>query len=159
MGAEYLKNINLRIMTLLREIDPGLARQLHTPFDILVRNFFDTEAPFNPLTSVKLKHPVDVYEDKNGLHLEVACTGLTKKDVGLTIEGDVLRISYEKPNDHFNDREYYYSGIAKRSFNFGYKVVNRFNLSKADAKMENGLLIISVPFSEKAIATKSITIK
>ena len=94
-------------MTLLREIDPGLARQLHTPFDILVRNFFDTEAPFNPLTSVKLKHPVDVYEDKNGLHLEVACTGLTKKDVGLTIEGDVLRISYEKPNDHFNDREYF----------------------------------------------------
>ena len=81
-------------MTLLREIDPGLARQLHTPFDILVRNFFDTEAPFNPLTSVKLKHPVDVYEDKNGLHLEVACTGLTKKDVGLNIEGDVLRISY-----------------------------------------------------------------
>ena len=123
--------------TLMRELDNSLTRQFTTPFDILVRNFFDTEAPFNPLTSVKLKHPVDVYEDKDGLHLEVACTGLAK----------------------YEDREYYYSGIAKRSFNFGYKVANRFQLAKAEAKMENGLLHISIPFSAKAIATKTIAIK
>ncbi len=161
MGAEYLKNINLRIMTtLMRELDNSLAPKLTTPFDILVRNFFDTEAPFNPLTTVKLKHPVDVYEDKDGLHLEVACTGLSKEDIELNIEGDVLRISYEKPTeDTPPNREYYYSGIAKRSFNFGYKVANRFSLSKAEAKMENGLLVISVPQSAKAIATKTITIK
>tara|TARA_R110000787_G_scaffold8268_1_gene27609 strand:- start:157 stop:597 length:441 start_codon:yes stop_codon:yes gene_type:complete len=146
-------------MTLLREIDPGLARRLHTPFDILVRNFFEAETPFNPLTTVKLKHPVDVYEDPKGLHLELACTGLTKKDINLAIEGDVLRISYINKNEQPPNREYYYSGIAKRSFNFGYKVINRFNLSKADAKMENGLLIISVPFSEETTTTKTITIK
>ena len=145
--------------TLLRELDNGLTPRLTTPFDILVRNFFDTEAPFNPLTSVKLKHPVDVYEDKNGLHLEVACTGLAKEDINLNIEGDVLRISYEKGEDNFDGREYYYSGIAKRSFNFGYKVANRFQLAKAEAKMENGLLHISIPFSAKAIATKTIAIK
>ena len=155
--------------TLLRELDNSLTRQLTTPFDILVRNFFDTEAPFNPLTSVKLKHPVDVYEDKNGLHLEVACTGLAKEDVDLNIEGDVLRISYDKEANYakgesdthqqYEDREYYYSGIAKRSFNFGYKVANRFQLAKAEAKMENGLLHISIPFSAKAIATKTIAIK
>ena len=145
--------------TLLRELDNNLTRQFTTPFDILVRNFFDTETPFHPLHSVKLKHPVDVYEDKDGLHLEVACTGLTKEDINLDIEGDVLRISYEKQAEAHEDREYYYSGIAKRSFNFGYKVANRFQLSKADAKMENGLLHITVPFSAKAIATKTIAIK
>ena len=145
--------------TLMRELDSSLTRQFTTPFDILVRNFFDTEAPFNPLTSVKLKHPVDVYEDKNGLHLEVACTGLAKEDIDLNIEGDVLRISYEKGEDTLDGREYYYSGIAKRSFNFGYKVANRFQLAKAEDKMENGLLRISIPFSAKAIATKTIAIK
>ena len=147
-------------MTYLKEIENGLAPRITSPFDILVRNFFDTETPFHPLHSVKLKHPVDVYEDTKGLHLEVACTGLTKEDVSINIEGDILRVSYEKNNDEPTNREYHYSGIAKRSFNFGYKVNNRFNLSKVGAKMENGLLNITIPFSSHVVVEpKSITIK
>ena len=92
--------------TLMRELDNSLAPRLTTPFDILVRNFFDTEAPFNPLHSVKLKHPVDVYENKEGLHLEVACTGLAKDDVSIDIEGDVLRVSYEKEGEMEENRNY-----------------------------------------------------
>ena len=114
-------------MTYLKEIENGLTPRITSPFDILVRNFFDTETPFHPLQSIKLKHPVDVYEDEYGLHLEVACTGLTKKDVNLDIEGDILRVSYTKSDEKHGDREYHYSGIAKRSFNFGYKVNNKFN--------------------------------
>jgi HSP20 family protein len=148
-------------MTYLREIEQGLAPRITSPFDILVRNFFDTETPFHPLHSVKLKHPVDVYEDSDGLHLEVACTGLTKKDVNLDIEGDILRVSYDKEeNNNNNNREYHYSGIAKRSFNFGYKVANTFRLSEVNAKMENGLLRISIPYSPHVVTKpKSITIK
>jgi HSP20 family molecular chaperone IbpA len=147
-------------MTYLKELENGLAPRITSPFDILVRNFFDTETPFHPLHSVKLKHPVDVYEDAKGLHLEVACTGLTKEDVSINIEGDILRVSYEKENDNPTNREYYYSGIAKRSFNFGYKVNNKFNLSKVDAKMENGLLNITIPFSSHVVVEpKTITIK
>ena len=116
--------------TLLHKLDNSLAPRLTTPFDILVRNFFDTEAPFNPLHSVKLKHPVDVYENKEGLHLEVACTGLAKDDVSIDIEGDVLRVSYEKEGEMEENRNYHYQGIAKRSFNFGYKVANVFKLSE-----------------------------
>ena len=147
-------------MTYLKEIENGLAPRITSPFDILVRNFFDTETPFHPLHSVKLKHPVDVYEDSDGLHLEVACTGLTKEDVLINIEGDILRVSYEKGNDDPTNRDYHYSGIAKRSFNFGYKVNNRFNLSEVDAKMENGLLNITVPYSPHVVTKpKTITIK
>ena len=150
-------------MTYLREIEQGLAPRITSPFDILVRNLFDTESSFNPLTSVKLKHPVDVYENKDGLHLEVACTGLAKEDVNLNIEGDVLRISYERPKDYLEmsetgDREYHYSGIAKRSFNFGYKVAGKFRLSEANAVMENGLLRISIPYSPHVV-TKPQAIK
>tara|TARA_R110002049_G_scaffold32780_1_gene108632 strand:+ start:952 stop:1449 length:498 start_codon:yes stop_codon:yes gene_type:complete len=165
MGAEYLKNINLRIMTYLRELENGLAPRITSPFDILVRNLYDTETQFHPLQSIKLKHPVDVYENKDGLHLEVACTGLTKEDVNLNIEGDILRISYERPKDYLDmsetgDREYHYSGIAKRSFNFGYKVASKFRLSEANAKMENGLLRIFIPYSPHVVTKpQSVTIK
>ena len=148
-------------MTYLKEIENGLAPRITSPFDILVRNFFDTETPFHPLNSIKLKHPVDVYEDTKGLHLEVACTGLAKEDVDINIEGDILRVSYTKDDTgKYQNREYHYSGIAKRSFNFGYKVNNRFNLPKVGAKMENGLLNITIPFSSHVVVEpKSITIK
>ena len=148
-------------MTYLKELENGIAPRITSPFDILVRNFFDTETPFHPLNSIKLKHPVDVYEDTKGLHLEVACTGLAKEDVDINIEGDILRVSYTKDDTgKYQNREYHYSGIAKRSFNFGYKVNNRFNLSKVGAKMENGLLNITIPFSSHVVVEpKSITIK
>lgn len=152
-------------MTLFREIDNGLTQQITTPFDILVRNFFDREDPFNPLHSAKMKHPVDVYEDKEGLTLEIACTGLSKEDVDIKIERDVLRIIYDKPKEQTkpttknNTKKYYYNGLTKRAFSFGYKVATRFNLSKAEAEMENGLLIVKVPHLVTTSTTKSITIK
>lgn len=163
---KIIKNINFRIMTtLFREIDNGLTQQITTPFDILVRNFFDREEPFNPLHTAKLKHPVDVYEDEEGLTLELACTGLSKKDVEIKIERDVLRIIYNKPKvkeileKTDNIKKYYYNGLTKRAFNFGYKVATRFKLSEADAKMENGLLIIKVPHLVTESTSKSLTIK
>ena len=147
-------------MTYLKEIENGLAPRITSPFDILVRNFFDTETPFHPLHSVKLKHPVDVYEDSDGLHLEVACTGLTKEDVSINIEGDILRVSYEKGDDEPTNRDYHYQGIAKRAFNFGYKVNSRFNLSAVNAKMDNGLLNVTIPYSPHVVTKpKTITIK
>ena len=147
-------------MTYLKEIENGLTPRITSPLDIFVRNFFDTEAPFQPLQSIKLKHPVDVYEDTDGLHLEVACTGLTKEDVSINIEGDILRVSYAKGEENYENREYHYSGIAKRSFNFGYKVNNRFNLTKVDTKMENGLLTITIPYAPHVVTKpKSIEIK
>ncbi len=147
-------------MTYLKEIENGLAPRITSPFDILVRNFFDTESPFHPLQSIKLKHPVDVYEDEEGLHLEVACTGITKKEVNINIEGDILRVSYTKSDEKHDDREYHYSGIAKRSFNFGYKVNNKFSLSSVEAEMNNGLLEITIPYSPHVVVKpKTITIK
>lgn len=148
-------------MTYLREIENGLVPRITSPFDILVRNFLDTKEPFHPLQSIKLKHPVDVYEDDEGLHLEVACTGLTKKDVNINIEGDILRVSYTKyDSETQEDREYHYSGIAKRSFNFGYKVNNKFSLSSVEAEMKNGLLEITIPYSPHVVVKpKTITIK
>ena len=140
-------------MTNLRELTMpnGLTSQLSTPFDILVRNFFDNDSLYNP---------IDVFEDKDGLHLDVACTGLTKEDIALDIEGDILKVSYNKEDDNeIPGRDYHYQGIAKRSFNFGYKVAPRFNLSKAEAEMENGLLNITVPYSSNVTSVKTVKIK
>jgi len=105
----------------------------------------------------KISHPVDIYETDNGLHFEIACTGLSKEDVNINIEGDILRIKYEK-NDDDEVINFIHKGIARRSFNLGYKISSRFDLQNADAQMNNGLLTISIPFAEQA-KPKALAIK
>lgn len=128
------------------------------PFDILFRNFFDANAHFAPATETKAPHPVDIYENQEGLHFEIACTGLNKSEVSIDIEGDILRVSHTKDDKAESLQGYIYKGIAKRSFNLGYKISSKFNLPKAEAEMENGLLKISIPFADEA-KPKSLKIK
>ena len=63
-----------------------------SPFDILFRDFFKSEAEFAPFNQIKVNHPVDIYEANEGLNIDIACVGLTKKDIDLTIEVDILRV-------------------------------------------------------------------
>jgi HSP20 family protein len=125
-----------------------------SPFDLLFKDFFRSELNFQPAIEAKITHPVDIFETKHGLHFEVACTGLSKEDVELNIEGDILKISYSKDAEaadaEAQGRNYIHRGVAKRSFNLGYKIASKFNLSKAEAMMENGLLAIRIPFAEEA---------
>jgi HSP20 family protein len=135
-----------------------LERKL-TPFDLLFRDFFKSELDFQPATEAKISHPVDIFETKHGLHFEVACTGLSKEDVELNIEGDILKISYQRfEKKEYEDRTYIHQGVAKRSFNLGYKIASKFDLSQAEAMMENGLLAIRIPYAEEA-KPKTLKIK
>ncbi len=118
------------------------------PFDILVRNFFQDASNYAPLAQTKLQHPVDIYETDDGLGLDIACTGIAKDDIEILIEGNIIRINYDKPTVDENTGKYIHKGIAKRSFNLGWKIDSKFNLSKAAAEFKNGLLAINIPFAK-----------
>ena len=131
----------------------------YSPLDILVKNFFNTEEEFQTPNNKILNHPVDIYEDKEGLHFDIACTGLTKKQIELKVEDDVLRVIYtKKDKDEDEDLHIYHSGIAKRSFNLGWKIARRFELSKIDASMKDGLLKLFIPLQPES-KPKKVSIK
>ena len=117
------------------------------PFDILVRNFFQDAGAYRPLAESKLPHPVDIYERDNGLGLDIACTGISKEDIEILIEGNIIRVNYNKPDEE-DLGEFIYKGIAKRSFNLGWKIDSKFDLSKAKAEFKNGLLKVVIPFAK-----------
>ena len=131
-----------------------------SPFDLLFRNLFKADGVFQPTTfESKQSHPLDIYYDDEGLHFEVACTGLTKKDIQLEIDGDLLKIIYDKPTEEEEDYTgYIYKGLSKRSFNLGYKVAAKFELEKLEAEMKDGLLHLFIPIAESKKA-KTIKIK
>ena len=143
-------------MTHVNLLDPRFA----SPLDVLVKNFFDKDAIFDKPSRQAVTHPIDVFEDHNGLTFEVACVGLDKKDVNISIEGDILKVSHKKGEQQQSteDKRYYHTGVRKSSFDFGWKVARRFNLSKANAEMKNGLLCILIPFATEA-KPKTLTIK
>ena len=128
-----------------------------SPFDILFRNFFDTDGDYAPFNQIKVNHPVDIYEANDGLNIDIACVCLTKKDICLSIECDILRVEYKKDTGA-NNTEYIQRNIAKRAFNFGWRISRRFDVSQLDAKLTNGLLHLYAPLTEDS-KPKTVTIK
>jgi HSP20 family protein len=117
------------------------------PFDILVRNFFQDASQYRPLAESKLPHPVDIYERDNGLGIDIACTGISKEDIEILIEGNIIRVNYERPKAELDD-VYIHKGIAKRSFNLGWKIDSKFDLSTATAEFKDGLLKVIIPYAK-----------
>lgn len=157
MRVKTKQKIDLRTMTHIRT-----TRDMDV-FDVLFKNLFNNDSFFTPVVETRIGHPVDIYENEKGLHFEIAGTGLTKDDISIAIEGDVLKVSYKKPDDdgccEVNECKYYHRGISKKSFNLAYRIpLSRFDLSKAEATMENGLLTIHIPIAEEA-KPKTLTIK
>ena len=133
------------------------------PTDLLFRNFFDGEASFRGLQESKPQYPVDIYLQEDNLCFDVACVGLEKSDIDITIEGNTLKVAYKKPNVESNPSDieapdYIHKGIARRSFDMGWKVSPKFDLTKIKTKMANGLLKVEVPMSEES-KPKTVTIK
>jgi HSP20 family molecular chaperone IbpA len=130
----------------------------YSEFDILFHNFFNPSSGFLSAAQAKQPHPLNIFYTDDSLHFEVACTGLTKDDVKVDIEDDVLKISYKKPEEETFHPGTIHRGLSKRSFDLGYKISAKYDLSEASAKLENGLLEIEIPISDKA-KPKTLKIK
>ena len=120
------------------------------PFDLLWRDLFETNSRFSAITQ-KVTHPVDIYETPDGIKFEVAAVGLDSKDIDIQIDGDQLRIKYEKPQT-FDEDAAIYRGIKKSSFDLTWKISTKFDLSQLKAALDKGLLTLDIPIAEgKAI--------
>jgi HSP20 family molecular chaperone IbpA len=125
------------------------------PFDLLWKDLFESAPHFSAITQ-KISHPVDIFETEDGIQFEVAAVGLDKEDISIIVDGDQLRITYEKPNRP--EESPIYRGIKRSSFNLTWKISTKFDLSKLDASLDKGLLVLTVPTAEGK-AVKQIVIK
>lgn len=115
------------------------------PFDLLWRDLFDTQSHFAAITQ-KVTHPVDIFETEDGIRFEVAAVGLDKEDINIIVDGDQLRITYEKPNKA--EEAPIYRGIKRSSFSITWKISTKFDLGKLEASLDKGLLVLTIPVAE-----------
>ena len=124
-------------------------------FDVLFKNFMN-DAEFGLLTN-KIGYPVDIYRTEDTLYIEIAAAGVDKSDITVKIEGDILRVDYNKEEEDVA-RQYIHKSIARRAFNFGWKIAPAYHLSKATVTMDKGILKIAIPeaSTDKMIKTLEI---
>ena len=136
-----------------------MSTENYNEWDILFHNFFYPTSGYVPASTTKQPHPLNIFYDDDGLHFQVACTGLTKKDVQLDIEDDTLKIIYEKQD---KGEEVHpgtiHRGLSQKSFKLAYKISSKYELSLTEAELKNGLLKIKIPLAEKS-KPKTIKIK
>jgi HSP20 family protein len=117
------------------------------PFDLLWRDLFETNSRFSAITQ-KVTHPVDIYETENGIKFEIAAVGLETKDIDIQIDGDQLRIKYDRQNHEEEENTPIYRGIKKSSFDLSWKIATKFDLSQLSASLDKGLLTLEIPVAE-----------
>lgn len=103
---------------------------------------------------------IDVYQLGKNLIVRSAIAGVEPEDLDITIENDLVIIKGNRKKVFAEEKENYffqecYWGRFKREIILPVEV----DSSRADAKLENGILIIKIPIIEERKKKKKISIK
>ena len=100
-------------------------------------------------------YPVyDQWYDENGLHIEFALAGFKPDDIEVKVYGSELTV--ESPEGttlctQAEESDMIVKGIARRKFRIKFLLHSELDSSKAQAKMLDGLLHITVPPNKNEI--------
>lgn len=106
--------------------------------------------------------PVNITEQKNEYIVSLAVPGLKKEDFKIDMDGNLLTISCEKVENKeekekkFTRKEYNFS-----SFSRTFTLPEEINKEKIEARYEDGVLKISLPYKEEGrkFSAKHIAVK
>jgi HSP20 family protein len=103
---------------------------------------------------------VNTREDNNAYYIEVELPGVKKEDVDVKVDGNILTISGERKFKEESKAEDYYKiessyGTFSRSFTLPEKV----DVSKIEAKSQDGIIEIVIPKLNIDTGSKKIEIK
>ena len=112
--------------------------------DLFFRDFLHKPGIFKSPMESKSSFPVDIYETKQGMFFEIPCVGFSKEDVNITVKSDILNIKYEDQTRDTGNRRYFSKGVARRSFDIGYKFSSKFCLIRLTFNLFGNLLELTI---------------
>jgi HSP20 family protein len=128
---------------------PRLSEELDNVFNSIFDRTTRDAARWTP--------EADIHESDSAYVLEVDLPGLTRDDVKINVENNVLTITGERKPNFTKENSFH----AERSFG---KFTRSFNLSKLvktdaiEARYENGVLILTLPKVEE-VKPRTIEVK
>ena len=93
----------------------------------------------------------NVYQDTNGVTIEVALPGLTAKDVDVQLEDGVVTIkgSYPRTDDH-KERSMLVQEFGRGAFERTFSLPPTVDQQQTRASFKEGLLVVTCPVQEAA---------
>jgi HSP20 family protein len=117
---------------------------------------------FNGRSFMAPRMKVDVIEEPNAYVVNAELPGLSKDDVKLTVDNDILTISAERKNEineEDKDKRYVRMERSYGAVSRSLRLPQGCDASKISARHENGVLKVSVPRNPAQNTQKSITIQ
>jgi HSP20 family protein len=138
--------------------NPANGLNARDPFFRLVDSFFNQDLlPSEEVSNRTWMPPVDIQETEDAYRLVAELPGLTKDDINITLENNVLRLTGERKfeKDVQEKKEgkkegYHRIERAYGTFVRAFTLPSQVSHDKVEAKFENGLLTIMVPKAELA---------
>ena len=102
---------------------------------------------------------VDVYETKDSLVLKADLPDVSKDDVSLAVEGNVLTIHGERKKEkEVKEKDYYRMERSYGAFSRSFTLPSSVNSEKIEAVFSGGVLTITLPKKEES-KPKQIQVK
>lgn len=130
----------------------------------MLEDFDSTESLFDSMFNSfnipkTMTYPINIYEYNNRLEFEIAAIGKSIDDIEVSVEDSNLHIktkdenvSSEKTKEELDESpKCIFNKLKKTKFNFIYQLGGQYEIDKISAKMNNGLLVVSIPKKEKSV--------
>ena len=122
-----------------------------SPIDLFFNSFNND---FENIFDANIQYPMDVYEDKDSLHIEMAVVGMNKEDIDISTNDNTIKIKGEHKNkidqEEYDKRKYAQKKISRKHFEFVFKLTSKIDINNLNVTLENGLLSIVMPFKEES---------
>lgn len=120
-------------------------------FNDMLRDYWTDLPESEEMATRAWAPPVDIRETESALHFTAELPGMSKDDVEITVENNVLTLSGERKFEKETKEETFHRversyGVFSRSFTLPATV----QTDKVEAKFENGMLTISLPKAEES---------
>ncbi len=144
-------------------VNSNTKRPVRKPF---FQHFVDEIFNGNDLTSflgseVQFSRPAaNVIETDDSYKLELAVPGMSKKDIQINVEKDVLTISAEKTDEINEGETYKRRGFNYNKFSRSFTLSDKIDVQNIKASFKNGVLTITLAKKDEAkeIPARSIEI-
>lgn len=135
----------------LTRFTPRTSQAIDQMFNRAIEEFFGGLPTGQQGEARPWQPPVDICETTDAYLLQVELPGLTREDIEITLENNVLKLSGERKFDQDAQKQTYHRlerlyGAFSRSFTLPLQVA----ADRVEATFKDGVLAVTVPKAEQA---------
>lgn len=121
------------------------------PFINFMESFFNGEGSSEEMSTRTWSPAVDIRETEENYLVHAELPGLSKEDIEITLEDNILKLTGERRFEKdVKEEEYHRIERSYGSFTRAFSLPSRVDSTKVEAAFDNGILTLTVPKVEEA---------